>query len=650
LEQQLARNPWFLVVFQGEVCNLLMRGLRLSRGQFGEGAQLPETGRTGGKSELIIVAADGDQVRPGARQFSSPEGSYSLLKPYRLESALALIMLSAVVVMDLSIPRLVQRIIDEGIAARDQEVVVRTTLLMLGLAVLSTLFAIGNSLLSVRVGEAFARDVRRALFAKVQSFSFGNLDRLRTGPLITRLTSDISQVQMIVRMALRIGTRAPLLIIGSLILLVATSARLALWVLPVLALLVGVLVFFISRLQPLFLRVQVKLDRLNTLLQENLAGVRVVKAFAREAYERSRFGAVNREFSQDTAAVMEFVAFLFPSLMFIVNLGVVVVVGAGGYQAIQGELTAGEIIAFINYLLTSLSPLMIFARISGLVASSEASAGRILEVLESEPEVRDFPGAVPVTGRKQGEVCFEGVYFAYNGRSQAPALQEISFQAAPGERVAVLGSTGAGKSTLVGLIPRFYDVTAGSVKIDGRDVRDYRQEALRADIAVVLQETVLFSGTVAENLRYGRPDASQEEIERAARAAQAHEFILALPQGYDTYVEQRGRNLSGGQVQRLGIARALVTQPRILILDDSTSAVDFDTEARIQAALAEMLGDCTLFIVAQRISTVMGADKILLLERGRLAAIGTHRELLARSPIYQEIYSTQLGDVEAADV
>ena len=568
----------------------------------------------------------------------------SFLKPYWKPSLLALFLLTSVVFMDLAIPRLIEQIIDQGIAKKNLQVVLNTTLIMLGLTFLSAIFAIGNNLLSVRVGEGYGRDLREALFLKIQTFSFGNLDRLQTGQLMVRLTSDIMMMERIVRVAIRIGTRAPLLMIGSLILMVSTDARLALTLLPLLLVTGVVIAIFISKTQPLYLTVQGKLDALNTILQENIAGVRVVKAFTRGGYETQRFETANQDYTGRSITAMQVQAFLMPVLQFLINLGIVLVIWAGGLQAIGGSLSLGEIVAFTNYLLTTMTPLVIMANLAQVLAAANASAQRINEILDNEAEVKDNPSARILPDSISGQVAFEDVCFSYNQDCSEPVLEHINLEADPGQTIAILGATGSGKTTLVNLIPRFYDVTQGQVTIDGLDVRQVQQESLLAHLGMALQETVLFSGTVRDNIRYGQPDASDDQVIAAAKAAQAHDFILELPEGYDTHVEQRGVNLSGGQKQRIAIARALLFHPKILILDDSTSSVDVETEAKIQEVLDSLMRDRTTFIVAQRISPVLNADKIVVLDKGQIAASGTHQELIQSSPIYQEIYESQLGN------
>jgi ATP-binding cassette subfamily B protein len=566
------------------------------------------------------------------------------VRPYWLPALLSLILLTLVVFLDLSIPRLVQHIIDQGIAQQNRTVVLQTSLLMLGISVLSAVLAIGNNIFSVRVGESVARDLREAMFLKIQAFSFTNLDQFSTGKLMVRLTADTAAAQRLVQITLRIGTRAPLLMIGSLILMLNTDQRLTLNLLPLLLVTSVVIVFFSVKMEPLFRVAQQKLDWLNTVLQENIAGARLVKAFVRAEYEDQRFEAPNEEFTQRSIHVMQWMATMSPVLSVLVSFGIVAVIYIGGLQAIRGDLTLGQIVAFTNYLLTTMGPLTMMAMLSNVWANGIASMQRMDEVLDTVSDVQEAADARPLPDPAHGRVVFEHVSFHYGGSSDGLVLEDVSLIAEPGQMVAILGATGAGKTSLVNLIPRFYDATAGRVLVDGVDVRDLQQDSLVGQIGVVPQETTLFSGTVRDNLCYGRPHASEAEVIAAARAAQAHDFILKLPLGYDTHVEERGVNLSGGQKQRLAIARALIVRPKILILDDSTSAVDVETETRIQAAIAELAAGSTSFVVAQRISTVLNADKIVVIDKGRIAAQGTHSELLQSSPIYREIYESQLGN------
>lgn len=593
---------------------------------------------------------------------------YRFLRPYRRSAIGALVLLLGMVGADLLIPRLTQRIIDDGIITGDLRVIWTTALIMLGASLLSALFAVGNNYLSVRVGQNFAYDVRSALVRKVQTYSFANLDGMRTGRLITRSTSDVQITRMIVTMSLRILTRAPIWVIGSSVMLVLTSPQLALMMagfVPVIAIFIW---WFSRKVRPLFLIMQQKLDRLNTVLQENLAGVRVVKAFVREEREIERFGEANVELMEKNIEVMRLVAVLIPTMTLVLNLGVAGAVWLGGTATLAGGMTVGQVVASINYIIFALFPLMMFAGMLAPIASADASASRIFEVLDEQPRVSERPNARKIAD-PQGRIVFENVCFSYGNDRAESVLADLSFVAEPGETVAILGATGSGKSTLIHLIPRFYDVTAGRVTFDGIDVRDLQIHSLRAQIGIALQEAILFGGTINDNIRYGRPDTTADEVIAAAEAAQAAEFIAAFTDGYNTVIGQRGVTLSGGERQRIAIARALLVRPKVLILDDSTSAVDIETEIRLQDALDRLIAAPasaasakaapakaasanavsakavpTRIIVAQRISTVLLADKILVLDRGRIESIGPHRELLENSPIYQEIYHSQLGE------
>ncbi|MCE7986048.1 MAG: ABC transporter ATP-binding protein [Caldilinea sp. CFX5] len=570
----------------------------------------------------------------------------SFVKPYWRLSVVALILLTVQTFLDLAIPRLIQRIIDQGINQQNQQVVIQTGLIMLGISLLSVFVAIGNNNTSVQVGESVARDLRDALFLKIQTLSYGDLDRMRTGQLMVRMSSDTGAFQRLIQISLRIGTRAPLMMIGSLILMFTTSQHLALTMVPLLLVTTVILIWFIRKTEPLYRSVQEKLDRLNTVLQENIAGARVVKAFVRNDFEGERFAVASTAFTDHSIRVMQFMATMSPVLTACINIGMVVVIWVGGLDTVRGDLSVGQIVAFINYLLTTMIPLTMMTWLSSTWASGIASAKRLNEVLDTVPEIQEKANAGVVPADSAGRIVFEKVNFHYNGNRNEAVLEDINLVAEPGQTVAILGATGAGKSTLVNLVPRFYDVTAGRILIDDIDIRQVKQASLLSQISIVPQETILFSGTVRDNIRYGAPEADEATVVAAAQAAQAHNFILELPNGYDTHIEERGVNLSGGQKQRIAIARALLTKPRILILDDSTSAVDVETETKIQDALAQQMGHQTTLVVAQRISTVLKADKIVVIDKGRIAAEGTHRELMQGSPIYQEIYASQLGNGE----
>ncbi len=570
----------------------------------------------------------------------------SFVKPYWRLSVVALILLTTQTFLDLAIPRLIQRIIDQGINQQNQQVVIQTGLLMLGISLVSVLVAIGNNNTSVQVGESVARDLRDALFLKIQSLSYGDLDRMRTGQLMVRMSSDTGAYQRLIQISLRIGTRAPLMMIGSLILMFTTSQHLALTMVPLLLVTTVILVWFIRKTEPLYHSVQEKLDRLNTVLQENIAGARVVKAFVRNDFEGQRFAGASEAFTDHSIRVMQFMSTMSPVLTACINIGMVVVIWVGGLDAERGDLSVGQIVAFINYLLTTMIPLTMMTWLSSTWASGIASAKRLNEVLDTVPEIQEKPNAGLIPADTSGRIVFENVSFHYNGNRNEAVLEDINLVAEPGQTVAILGATGAGKSTLVNLVPRFYDVTEGRILLDDIDIRQVKQASLLSQISIVPQETILFSGTVRDNIRYGAPEADEAIVVAAAQAAQAHNFILELPSGYDTHIEERGVNLSGGQKQRIAIARALLTKPRILILDDSTSAVDVETETKIQDALEQQMGNQTTLVVAQRISTVLKADKIVVIDKGSIAAEGTHRELMQGSPIYQEIYASQLGNGE----
>jgi ATP-binding cassette, subfamily B, multidrug efflux pump len=572
---------------------------------------------------------------------------YTYLRPYRFQAGAALALLLAMVAADLLIPHLTQRIIDQGIAAGNLHVVITTALVMVGAALLSAGFAIANNYLSVSAAVRFGADLRSALMRKVQTFSFGNLDRLSTGQLIVRSTSDVNTVQVIVMLSLRILTRAPLWALGAIILLVLTSPRLALIMVVSVPLIVILVWLFMRNARPMFLRVQQQLDRLNVVLQENLAGIRVVKAFVRTAHEQARFDEANLALTGRTVGVARLMAVFSPFMLLVLNLAIIAAVWLGGRAAVAGTMTVGQVVAAINYLSFALFPILMLTGMIGPVSAADASASRILEVLDTTTQTRppDTPVRLP---QPQGRIAFENVSFGYAGNGNEPALSNISFVAEPGETVAIVGATGSGKSTLIHLIPRFYDVTAGRVTFDGIDVRDLDLHTLRSAIGIALQEAVLFSGTLRDNIRYGRMGADEQTVTAAARAAQADAFITALPDGYDTLIGQRGATLSGGQRQRIAIARALLLQPKVLILDDATSALDTETEIRLQDALDQLIAGgskaTTRIIVAQRISTVLLADKIIVLDQGRISAMGDHRRLLETSAVYREIYRSQLGE------
>jgi ATP-binding cassette subfamily B multidrug efflux pump len=574
------------------------------------------------------------------------------LKPYWKATLLAPLFMLLEVYMDLLQPKFMASIVDEGIMNGDLAHIQKTGALMLGVALIGLIGGIGCTVFSSTASQNFGADVRKDLFTKVQSFSFGVLDTFKAGSLVTRLTNDVVQVQGVVLMTLRILVRAPLLAIGSVIMAITISPRLALILAVVIPLLVLVLVIIIRKGFPLFSMVQKKLDTVNTVLQENLTGIRVVKAFVRANFEIKRFRKSNDDLMDISIKATRIVMLIMPIMMLIMNASIAVVIWFGGLQTWQGTLQVGDLVAFINYVTQVLFSLMMVSMMLMNVSRAKASAERINEVMETEPEISNRPAA-KTNVIHAGKVVFEDVSFAYDTFTEGSrqdmharnenVLKSIDLVFQPGQTVAILGATGSGKSSLVNLIPRLYDTTKGRVLIDGNDVRDIDLTHLRSEIGVVLQEAILFTGTISENISFGKPDASQEEIEAAAKASQIHDFIVSLPDGYMTLIGQRGVNLSGGQKQRISIARAILVQPAILILDDSTSAVDLGTESRIQKALKSQAKRSTRIIIAQRISSVLEADTIIVLDEGMVVAQGTHYELMDSSDVYQDIYRSQLG-------
>ncbi|MDH7486602.1 MAG: ABC transporter ATP-binding protein [Anaerolineae bacterium] len=538
-------------------------------------------------------------------------------------------------------PRLLQVLIDRGISAGNMRTIVLMALILVAVALVGALFTFLQGYLSEKASQSVAYDLRNALYAKIQSLSFSYHDQAQTGQLMTRATSDVEMVRRFTGMGFLQMLNAVVMLAGSLAVLFAMNWRLTLLILALVPVALVLFSIFGRRVRPMFARVQQNLAALNTVLQENLAGARVVKAFAREPYEAERFRRANQTLLNENLAVFRTLALLIPTIFLVANLGTAGIVWYGGLQVIGGQLSVGELVAFNSYLFMVMMPVGMLGMVFSMIAQASASAERIFEILEAESEVVEAPDAKPLPP-VEGRVAFENVTFRYFGSGE-PVLKDISFVAEPGQTVALLGATGSGKSTIINLIPRFYDVSEGRVTVDGHDVREVTLESLREQIGIVLQETTLFAGTIRENIAFGRPEASQEEIEAAARAAAAHDFITSFADGYDTIVGERGVTLSGGQKQRIAIARALLRNPRILILDDSTSNVDFETELRIQQALDELMKGRTSFVIAQRISTVLNADQILVLDRGQIVARGTHEELLETSPMYAEIYHSQLA-------
>lgn len=547
-------------------------------------------------------------------------------------------------VSSLVVPRLAQTIIDQGIARQDMAVVVRMSLAMVGLTALAAFFQFAQGALGARTAHGIAYDLRNALYGKIQSLSFSYHDRAQTGQLLTRATSDVETVQRFVGQGAITFLSAVLMMGGAMTLLYITNWRLAMVMVVVIPVTFGIFGFFAGRAMPLFKEVQQRMGNLNTILQENIAGMRVVKAFVREAAEARRYEAANQEFCNINIRVNNILSLAFPTIFSISNVATLFVYWIGGRQVIGGALTMGQLVAFANYIMMAFFPVLMMGMIIAMLSSAAASAERIFEILDARSDVVERTDAVTLP-KIEGRVVFENVTFRYYQAGE-PVLKDVSFVAEPGQTIALLGATGSGKSTIINLIPRFYDLCSdgceGRITIDGYDVRDVSLDSLRAQIGIVLQESTLFEGTIRENLAFGRHEASMEEITAAAQAAEAHEFIMGFPDGYETRVGERGVTLSGGQKQRIAIGRALLLDPRILILDDATSSVDLATEYRIQKALLRLMAGRTNFVIAQRVATVLNADQILVLDRGQVAARGTHEELLATSEIYADIYSSQL--------
>lgn len=600
---------------------------------------------------------------------------FPYMRPYKWMVVLGFFTTVLPVLMELVTPAMLRVVIDEGIRGQDMGRIWYGAGMMLLAAVIGAVTTIGQGIARAQLSQGIAFDLRNKLFRHIQAFSFANLDQAQTGQLMTRISSDVDVVRMFLSAGLALLIRAALMIVGSVVMMLLIDVTLTLWMFGTLALAAVIIRIFLRLASPLFSQVQQRLGALNTTVQESLAGIRVVKAYVREKHTIDRFAGNNVSYMEKNIQVGRYLALVMPALLVLTNLGATLIIWRGGLDVMGGRLSLGELVALSNYLMIGMSPLLLLSNILSMVSRAEASGVRLAETLETRPAIQP-----PAVARRpdvvRGGVEFENVAFHYTGSRKSAAgqmglngmgqshspmngtsggsngqravgeevLDGVSFRVKPGQKVALMGVTGAGKSTLMNLIPRFYDVTEGRISVDGIDIRDWSPPELRKRIGVVLQENILFSGTVRENIAYGRPSASMEEVIAAAQAAQAHNFIVDMPDGYDSIVESRGGNFSGGQKQRIAIARALLSRPAILLMDDSTSAVDLETEVRIQDALGELLADTTTFLVAQRISSVLDADQILILDDGRIAGQGTHAELLATNDIYQEIYRSQFGE------
>lgn len=561
-------------------------------------------------------------------------------KGYRVWIFLGVLCSAGEAVLELLLPKAMSQIVDVGIANGDKAYILATGLKMILMALASLVMGVGAAALAAKAGMGFGANVRAAEYAQVQRFSFANIERFSTASLITRLTNDVSSVQMTLMMGMRMLVRAPVMLITALVMALTISLQLSqvfLVVLPLLLLLVAIVIRYVG---PFFTALQKSTDDLNLVVQENLNAIRVVKSFVREDREQEKFTQRSETLRQTAERAFSFVVLFVPLVTLIMGGTIMSIMWLGGHYVVGGTMLSGDLIAFFTYASEILMSLMMVAMVMMVLTRSIACGKRIVEVLEEQPEITDS-AADPALTVENGEVDFDHVYFKYHKDSDAWNLEDICLHIDSGMTVGILGGTGSAKSTLVSLIPRLYEATEGVVSVGGHDVREYTMEALRQGCAMVLQKNTLFSGTIRENLRWGREDATDAEMEEACRMACADEFISRMPDGYDTHIEQGGANVSGGQKQRLCIARAILRRPRVLILDDSTSAVDTATDAKIRSALRQALPGATKLIIAQRISSVMDADLIVVLDDGKISGAGTHDQLMASNHIYQEVYKSQ---------
>ncbi|HHW48594.1 MAG TPA: ABC transporter ATP-binding protein [Clostridiaceae bacterium] len=572
---------------------------------------------------------------------------FRFLKPYTAHIAGVLTLVFLQTLSDLYLPTLMADIIDKGVMLGDTGYIMKTGGFMLLVAGGGVLCAVIASYLSSKTSMGFGRIVREKVFNRVESFSLSEFDKIGTATLITRTTNDVTQVQMVVMTMMRMMVSAPMMAIGGVIMALSKDKTLTLVLVVAIPLLIAFIALVASKGLPLFKLVQVKIDRINLVLREKLTGIRVIRAFNRTEHERERFEAANVDLTENYIKINRIMAFMMPTLMFIMNVTSLAILWFGIIRIDLGQMEMGSLIAFIQYAMQIMFSTLMMTVMFIMVPRAQVAAARINEVLDTVPGIQDAAQPKSPDNKRRGFVEFRDVTFSYSGAEQ-PALSNISFTMKPGEVTAVIGSTGAGKSTLVNLIPRFYDVDSGSILVDGVDVREMPLETLRSKIGFVPQKTVLFSGTIADNIRFGKEDATDEEIRHVAEVAQALEFIESLNDGFNHEIAQGGTNVSGGQKQRISIARALVRKPEIYIFDDSFSALDFKTDARLRAALRKETRDSSVLIVAQRVGTVMDADQIIVLDKGRIVGKGTHKELLDNCEVYREIVSSQLSGEEIA--
>lgn len=568
------------------------------------------------------------------------------LKPFKISVAVVLLLVFAQTFSELYLPTLMADIVDTGIVNGNIPYIINTGGFMLLIAAAGTLCSIGASFLASKTAAGLGRLLRSKVFSRVEDFSLQDFNQMGTATLITRTTNDINQIQTVTFMILRMMVSAPIMCLGGIFMAVSMDRPLSLLLLIAVPLIVLLVTFIMRHAIPLFKLMQIKLDRLNLVLRENLTGIRVIRAFNRISRERERFTAANRDLTDNAIRVNKLMAAMMPGMMLVMNFTIIAIIWFGSIRIDGGGMQVGSLMAFIQYATMILLSLVMMSMMFIMLPRAAASAVRINEILDIIPGIKD-PDRVKQPDSDKGCLEFKDVSFSFPGAEQ-PALSNISFTARPGETTAIIGGTGSGKTTLINLIPRFYDVSQGAVLIDGVDVREMSQESLRSKIGLVPQTAVLFSGSITENIRVGQEDASPDEVYAAAQTAQALEFITGMKNGFDSFIEQGGANVSGGQKQRLSIARAIVRRPDIYIFDDSFSALDFKTDARLRAALKEETRESTVLIIAQRVSTIMEADQIIVLENGQIAGKGSHKELLESCEVYREIVYLQLSEEELA--
>ncbi len=568
------------------------------------------------------------------------------LKPYSASIGIVLVLMFFQSLSQLYLPTLMSDIVDIGVVMGDTKYILKVGGFMLLVAIGGTISTVIASFFSSKISVGFGKDLRRKVFTRVESFSLNEFDKFGTSTLITRTTNDITQVQQVTILILRMMVSAPMMCIGGIVMAVSRDVKLSLVIVVIIPVLVALIAVVAKKGIPLFKAMQLKIDKINLVTREGLTGIRVIRAFNRIDSEKKRFNDANKDLMSTAIKVNRIMASLFPIMMLLLNLTTVAIIWFGGIRIDNGNMQVGDLMAFIQYVMQIMFALIMFSMMFVMVPRASASAVRINEVLEVNPEIKDSKKTIKADS-KRGFIELKDVTFSYHG-AEEPALKNISFSAEPGEVTAIIGGTGSGKSTLVNLIPRFYDIDSGSIYINGVDIREMTQEDLRAKIGFVPQKAVLFSGTITQNIKYGKENATDDEIFHAAEIAQAAEFITEMKEGFDSFISQGGTNVSGGQKQRLSIARALVRQPEIYVFDDSFSALDFKTDAKLRIALKNETKESTVIIVAQRVSTVMNADRIIVLDEGSIVGMGKHKELLKNCEIYREIVASQLSEEELA--